>query len=307
MTRMSVLGALRKLDRHLRLWLTSLIFELRRTRREIVSPEQRPRGEPPIFVCGVHRSGTTLLRLILDSHSRIACPPESFFIEPLGAMLGDAKAMEGLLAMGFNEKHVLGRLRETASYFFEMYAAARGKARWADKTPSYVDCVDLIEALYGPDSRYLIIYRHGLDVACSIAGIGMRELDDVRDAPRPEKLVAAARHWSEQCVKLRRFQAAHAERCFELRYEELAREPEPLLRRLFAFLGEPFEAEVLRFHEQPHDNWLGLQDGKAANTRGFEPRIGTWRAEDPAALAAMLAEAGPMLEKLGYSADPGAA
>ena len=76
---------------------------------------------------GANRSGTTLLRLVLDSHSRIACPPESYFIRSLGHLLDDEKAMEGLLAMGFDEQHVVERLRETASYFLEMYAASHGK------------------------------------------------------------------------------------------------------------------------------------------------------------------------------------
>ena len=295
---------LRRLDAHLRLWLRTLIFELRRTRREIVAPDRRPRGEPPIFVLGVHRSGTTLVRLILDSHSRIACPPESFFVRAFGALLDDVKAMEGLRAMGFSREHVLARLRETASYFFEMYAAARGRPRWADKTPSYLNDLELIEEMFGPDCRYVVIHRHGLDVACSLAEVEIAELVEYHDATHEQRIAAGARYWAEQSGKLLAFQRAHAERCHELRYEELTRDPEPVLRRLFDFLGEPFEPGVLRFHEHPHDNWIGLQDAKAALTRGFRPHIDRWREEKPEILAVMRAEARAALEALGYESDP---
>ena len=299
-SRQSLLG---RLDRHLRLWVTSIIFELRRTRRVIVPPADGGPAEPPIFVLGVHRSGTTLVRLILDSHSRIACPPESFFLLPLGSLLSDAKAMEGLAAMGFSRDHVLQRLRETSSYFFEAYARSHHKPRWADKTPSYLDCLELLEELYGPDCRYVVIYRHGLDTACSIADVQIPELASVWGAPRHERLVAAARHWATQCGKLLAFQQAHTERCFELRYEALTTDPEPNLQRLFDFLGEPFEPQVLRFHEQPHDTWIGLQDGKAARSKGFEPRTGVWHAEAAESIRAMIDEAGPMLRRLGHETD----
>lgn len=299
-------GTLRRIDRSLRRWVVAIIAELRRTRRVIVSPEARPRGEAPIFVCGVHRSGTTLLRLVLDSHSHIACPPESFFIRSFASVLGDAKAMEGLRAMGFDRAHVIERLRDATSYFFEMYAAAAGKPRWADKTPSYVEHLDLIETLFGPECRYLILYRHGLDAARSIVETGIEELSEIFDAPREQQLVAAARYWADRCERLRRFQARFPDRCLELRYETLTREPERELRRVFEFLGEPFESAVLLFHEHPHDHWIGLQDRKAAESTGFEPRTGTWRDEDPAIIRAMLVEAGRMLETLGYSPDPDA-
>lgn len=297
------MGFLARLERTLRRWMTALVFELRRTRRVIVQPEQRPRGEPPIFLCGVHRSGTTLLRLIFDSHSRIACPPESFFVGPLASVLRDAKSMEGLLAMGFERPHVLERLRETAAYFFEMYAASRGKERWADKTPSYIDWLDEIDELFGPGCRYVMIYRHGLDAACSIATIDLPELAAYRDVQRDERLVPAARYWAAQCRKLRDFQQRHPERCIELRYESLCADPEPELRRVFEFVGERFEPELLRFHEQPHDHWVGLQDSKAAEAQGFRARSGTWRDEKPELVRAMLDEVGPMLRVLGYSPD----
>lgn len=291
---------LRRLDRHLRRWVTSIIYELRRTHRVIVMPEQRPTGEPPIFVIGVHRSGTTLLRLILDSHSRIACPPESFFIAPLAEILADSKAVEGLLAMGFSREHVLHQLRKTVSYFFEMYAASKSKPRWADKTPSYIDCLDFIEALYAPACRYVVIYRHGLDTACSIAGMKIREVEPYFEASGGDAHAAAARYWAEQCRRLIDFQSEHASRCFELRYEELTSDPEPRLRAMFEFLGERWEPEVLRYYDKPHDHWVGLQDGKTAETRGFSPRTGIWRDLPQDVVERMRQAAGAMLDRLGY-------
>jgi hypothetical protein len=247
------------------------------------------------------------LRLIVDSHSRIACPPESFFIAPLGELLNDEKALTGLEAMGFDREHVLARLRETASYFFEMYATSHGKPRWADKTPSYASCLDLIDALYGSECRYVFIYRHGLDVACSIPYSGIPELEPYVEACGGDRFAAAARYWAEQCQKMLDFQARRPALCHELRYDQLVRDPEPQLRRMFEFLDEPFEPEVLRFYEKPHDVWPGLEDRKAAGAKGFVPRIGVWRDQPDEVIESMLREAGPMLARLGYSSDEGAA
>lgn len=283
--------------------LKTTIDELRRTKRVIVTPESRPRGEAPFFLVGVHRSGTTLLRLLVDSHSRIACPPESFLLLPLSQVLADAKAVEGLKAMGFAEDHVVDRLREFASYFFETYAGIHGKLRWADKTPSYIDCLDFIDRLYGPACRYVLIYRHGLDAACSIARVGPRELMPHAEACGGDRFAGAARYWATQCGKMREFARRHPDRCLEVRYEELSRNPEEVMRRVFAFVGETFEPEVLRFHEKPHDRWIGLEDRKASQARGFEPNIGRYREEPPEVVRSMLREAGPMLETLGYSVE----
>ena len=97
-----------------------------------------------------------------------------------------------------------------------------------------------------------------------------------------------------------RFRDDHPDRCFQIKYEDLTRDPEPDLRRMFAFLGEPWEPRVLRFHQIPHDHWIGLQDGKAADSRGFEPRTGAWARQPQEALHRMIHEAGPMLRRLGY-------
>jgi protein-tyrosine sulfotransferase len=283
--------------------LKTTIDEVRRTKRVIVVPERRPTGETPFFIVGVHRSGTTLLRLIVDSHRRLTCPPESFFLLPLSALLSDPKSMEGLRAMGFDEQHVLARTREYASYFFEMYAASRGKARWADKTPSYIDCLDFLDAVYGPGCRYVLVFRHGLDSACSTAGVGPRELAPHVEACGGDLFAGAARYWATQCEKLLAFRDRHPERCFEVRYEALVDDPEPVLRRMFEFVGEEWDPEVMRFHEHPHDRWTGLEDRRASQTRGFSPNVGRYRAQPPEVIRAMVEQAGPMLTRLGYRVE----
>jgi len=284
----------------LRRTLRAVLDETQRTRREIVAPEARPRSERPIFVVGVHRSGTTLVRLLLDSHSRIACPPESFFLFPATRVLGDAKAMEGLLAMGFQPDHVRQRVREHVAYFFEMYAASHSKTRWADKTPAYVDCLDAIEALF-PDAQYVFVYRHGLDSARSIAHIpDIAEAEQHVAACGGDRYAGAARYWATQCGVMRAFSARHPGRVHELFYEKLVADPEAEVRKLLDFLGEAFEPAVLAFHEQPHDRWAGHQDIKAVASRGFEPNVGTWHGDPPERVRAMLEQAAERLRELGY-------
>lgn len=72
----------------------------------------------PIFVIGTFRSGTTSLRYILDSHSRISCPPESKFLEPLASLYNSEISMKAFRHMGYEELFVKRKIREFADAFF---------------------------------------------------------------------------------------------------------------------------------------------------------------------------------------------
>ena len=111
------------------------------------------------IVVGVPRSGTTLLRLILDAHPELAIPPETGFLPALAGpgAPGDARTFLELLVgyppeapgwadFGLDEGRLLeevGRLRpfsvaDAVRCFYRAYAARHGKDRWGDKTPGYL-------------------------------------------------------------------------------------------------------------------------------------------------------------------------
>ena len=89
--------------------MASLKEALRRMYHELVHRRSRVRistpadtsgqGPPPIFVLGVYGSGTTLLRYVLDSHSRICCPPESDFLSPLARLAADERSLQASLRL----------------------------------------------------------------------------------------------------------------------------------------------------------------------------------------------------------------
>ena len=260
---------------------------------------------PPGFVVGVYRSGTTLLRFVLDSHPNIAVPPETNFLVGVAALLSDEWYRKGLAGVGVDEVGLNARLRDFAGGIFDAYALAKGKRRWFDKTPSYVDILDRIDALFGPECRYIMLYRHGLDVATSMTrmqggdvsrGPGKRY---VHLYPASARLCNAA-FWADQCEKMLSFEAAHPGQCVRLLYEDLSTEPARHLPPMFAFLGEPWDPAVLRFAETPHD--YGLQDYKVLETKRFEPNIGTWKDWPPEEIERAREIVSPVLAKLGYRA-----
>jgi protein-tyrosine sulfotransferase len=295
------MGFLRRLGRALRLWTSSIAAEMRRTRRVILVPETVAATERPIFITGVGGSGTILVRRILAAHSRIACPPESFFITPLNEIFRDEKAIEGLAAMGFTKEHVLQRLRQTVSYFFETYATAQGKPRWADETTSYIDCLDLIDGLYRGTGQFVFVYRHGLEVACSLGSMQVPAVEPYLDSCDGDWFVASARYWVVQCEKMLTFQSQHSSQCLELRYEELTRDPEVQAQRILEFLEEPWEEQLLEFDQIGRDDRIGLEGGRGADAESLGPRIATWKEQAQERMDRMLQQATPMLETLGYS------
>lgn len=258
---------------------------------------------PPGFLIGVYRSGTTLLRFVLDSHPHIAVPPESNFLNGVASLWKDEWFRKGFQGVGVDETELTRRLRDFAGAILDDYALARGKRRWFDKTPSYTDQLELLDALFGAECRYILLYRHGLDVATSMTRMQGGEVKNgpgKRYAHRyASTRVCNAAYWAEQCERMLAFGAAHPEQCFSLRYEDYTRDPERFLPPLFEFLGEPWDPAVLRFAEHAHDP--GLQDSKVLETSDFRPNVGTWSdwpQEDLAMARELLA---PTLAKLGYS------
>lgn len=260
----------------------------------------------PIFIVGCQRSGTSLLRRILDSHSSIACPPESQFILPLIEILRGNSASErhkyltGLASMGYGRSEVEKSLGRFVSSFFDGYAASQGKRRWADKSPSYVDCLPELLAMFGLHARFVLIIRHGMDVAFSLSA-AHRDYPAIRNHvadARGNVAIGAARFWSEQNEKIGKFRTANPDACFQLRYEQLTTDPAGSLVPMFAFLGEPWEPDVIDYQRYPHH--AGFEDPEVRRRPRIEPNSGRYLVWPAHVQAAVKEECEPTLSRLGY-------
>jgi len=257
----------------------------------------------PGFLIGAYRSGTTLLRYVLDSHSKIAVPPETNFLYPLADLWRSEWVKNGVQGAGIDENALLDRLRGLAAGVLDDYATAKGKSRWIDKTPAYTDILDFLDAMFGDRCRYIMLYRHGLDVANSLAimyeknvlGGHAKQYADASDQP---PRLSFDRYWAEQCEKMMTFESTHPSQCHRIYYEQYAKEPERYLSPLFDFLGEPWEPEVLNFNKKQHD--FGLQDDKILEAGGFKPSTGNYREWNEEEIAAAKEVTADTMIKLGY-------
>jgi len=272
----------------------------RSTVRVIHAEEAPTLAYPPIFLIGAYRSGTTLFRYVVDSHSEIGCPPETDFLIPLSALITNEKYLRGFQGMGFGRQLVLQKLRETCAYFYGNYIASRSKIRWADKSPGYFDHLEFILELF-PQAQFVMIYRHGLDQVHSFTRNGTFQheaLDDYCDQDEDLR-IGATRYWCRVVEVMSTFEDAYPEICMSARYEDLCYHPESELKRLFAFLNVSWEPAVMEFYKFPHD--VGKEAGRVASTRGFSISAGNYQRWPDHILKVCYETAKPHLERLGYS------
>jgi hypothetical protein len=215
-------------------------------------------GREGIVVLGIPRSGTTLVRRLLDAHPSISCPGETFlfsscarFIEADQVKSGlDIGCVSLLQQMGFPEEDVLRRLREFAFAFHREHLVRTGKRRWAEKSVMDVFHLEAIERLLGDHVAFVVVERHGLDVVASLiemtekSGGPLTELHSYLQRYR-RWAEAYARLWAELTTDLRDF-AERRENVILLQYERLIADPDAELERLFAFLGEEHDLGLVR-------------------------------------------------------------
>ncbi len=225
-----------------------------------------PASWSPFFIVGFQRSGTTLLRLMLDSHSRVAVPLDT---TGLWARYEDRRAEFGDLATPADRRRMVEallreeriRLWETeldaaevaslaeeaggdyaaiVAAFHRAYAAARGKDLWGSKDPGDMLRIDRIHGWF-PDARFVHLVRDGRD-AC----LSQREQTFGHD-----DVLACAVDWRQQVWWVRRMGGLlGAGRYHELRYEDLVGDPEGELRALCRFLDLEFDPAMLAYHRR---------------------------------------------------------
>ena len=247
----------------------------------------------PIFIVGSPRSGTTLMRLVINAHPEIVCGPETHILEDMrGALEARWKPLE---RYGFPKEYWHGRIRDFFVGFKEDHARARGKRRWADKTPRYVRMLPFIDELF-PDAQVIHVIRDGRDVVASV-----RRIWGYRRAMK-----AAMGGWRDQVVAGREYGARlPSDRYHEVRYEDLALRPEETLRPLFAFLGEEWDPVVLSYDKTPRDGSRRqrelLEQRREGESAFFKSSVGAGgRKLDPILAATIRRTSQPLLRELGY-------
>lgn len=212
---------------------------------------------PAPIVVGVGRSGTTLLRLMLDAHPELAIPSETHF---LAGMLnhppegGEAFVATLIAAHTWNDFHLNPRelselvaakgqfdLAEAVRTFYLMYADRFGKTRWGDKSPPYVRHMEPLFRLL-PEARFVHMIRDGRDVALSYRGKWF--------GPARMGIEAAAVFWKETILGARAVGARLPAGTYtETRFEDLLAWPQTSLRRICGVLDLPWDATMLDYHE----------------------------------------------------------
>jgi hypothetical protein len=287
-------------------------------------------ARPPVpFIVGVGRSGTTMLRLMLDAHPQLTIPPETHFvpelIEAIDGGAGPERAVEVMQSvrqwgdLQMDAAEVLERLRSIDEWnagnalraFYAIYAERQGKPRFGEKTPAYVRKMRLIERAM-PEARFIHVIRDGRDVALSR---WKRTLGEGKRAPAGQ----VGEGWQRRIRRAQK-QGERLAHYLELRYEDLVTDTEPNLRRICEFIELEWDPVILRYYERAADRMAEMaRDLPAAEgkpTRPGEERMEAhamtqkppdpsamyrWKERmDPADVVAFDEAAGELLAELGY-------
>ena len=261
-----------------------------------------------VIVLGVSRSGTTLLKAMLDAHSQLAIPSESYFVPQLwdrhgerpnrDALLADLSRLERIRQWGVDLDDVARRLpgeptfAEAIDAIYGSYAGSQGKPRYGDKTPLYMQRLDVLPRAF-PDARYVHIVRDGRDAALSMAAMRRKPRFNLS---RPRGIGDFACAWQREVRDAQRFGRTHP--YLELRYEDLVAEPEARLREVCGFLALDFEPAMLEYHRR-EDPALYADHPRLAQPPVRDAR--SWRKEMRGEDAELFeAIAGDLLSELGY-------
>ncbi|KAG7263882.1 hypothetical protein CRUP_034221 [Coryphaenoides rupestris] len=267
-------------------------------------PHLFPEDTPLIFIGGFPRSGTTLMRAMLDAHSAVRCGEETRVIPRLLAMRATwSRSVKERIRL--DEAGVTDQVLDSAvrAFLLEVILGhGEAAARLCNKDPFSLKSLSYLARIF-PKAKFVLMLRDGRATVHSMISrkvtISGFDLSSYRDCLT--KWSAATETMFSQC------QGASEGRCLPLSYEQLVLRPEEEMRRLLDFLELPWDRAVLH-----HQDLIGKAGGislskverstdqvmKPVNTDALDK----WVGHIPADVLRDMADIAPMLQRLGY--DP---
>lgn len=285
-----------------------------------------------VFILANPRSGSSLLRIMLNSHTRIVAPPEAGFLQwwhdkykewsldwnyddKIEEYIADLQSSRKIETWGLNfdeVKNVIA-MRGPATYgdltasIYLSYAKSKSKQPRVivDKNNYYIFHLSTLAEVW-PDAKYILLVRDGRDVACSYKALADLQSNSPYRPKLPVGIVDIANEWKVNNERiLSFFESLPSAFHYTLRYEDLILSTEEELTRLCDFLGVTFEASMLSFHisnRLNEDEPKSTLDWKRMTLQEPDPgNIGKYRNElDAVEIEEFNTVASAILGKFGY-------
>ncbi|WP_374119105.1 sulfotransferase family protein [Streptomyces odontomachi] len=228
-----------------------------------VAPRAPRLVESPVFVLSCVRSGSTLLRVVLNSHSRIRAPHE-MHLRTLHVHLSRGFTAEAMRELALDKEELEHVLWDR---LLHLELTRSGKELIVDKTPPNTLIWPRLHRCW-PHARYIVLLRH--------PGAVVTSLTHRRADPDPAGIRAEVLEYSEKLEEARRALDAHV-----VRYEDLTAEPARTTRDLCDYLGVPWEPGMLDYGSTDHGafrpqlgDWSDdIKSGRIHSARGADPGV----------------------------------
>ncbi len=300
--------------------------ELQQVEPDRLAVGQGSRANPYVFLVGTPRSGTTMLKRMINAHPLIAITRETHWIpdhfEKQNGVDAQGRITAGIVdaLYGYHRFEQLKldreRLEEMIAHkphmtyaalvtlIFDLYGLRKHKPLVGDKTPCYVSKLPLLHALW-PQAKFIHLIRDGRDVCLSMLNWRMAHKDVGRFSTWERDPIVTTALWWKALVGIGRQQglALGSNQYLEVTYDSLVEKSEAECRRFAQFLN-------VDYHDSMHNYYLGRTqsaENMSANAAWLPPTPGmrNWRTEMfPEDVAKFEAAAGNLLEDLGFDLSP---
>ena len=237
------------------------------------------------FIIGNPRSGTTLLRLMLNKHSNITVPPEAGFLVWLHKDFSDFTFSDSNVKVFMDslnktlkienwnlDFHVLEnyikeqkpsdypQLIDCVYRFYSIFNLKKNVQIFGDKNNFYLNEIDLLHRLY-PEAKFIHIIRDGRSVAVSYKELNQKSIDSKYAPKLPNDMESIAEEWVQNIEKIEAsFSAINDDLHHTIKFEELIEKPEDILRDICVFLEIDYDEEMLNYFRTTQNDGLEPDD-----------------------------------------------
>lgn len=242
----------------------------------------------PVFILGNPRSGTSLLRIILDSHNDIVSPPEGGFAQWLygkynnwkwsvndkkiiSRFADDVLQTKKFETWGVSKKEILERIEhnqptnygDLVACVYLAYGTGNEKVI-VDKNNYYINYLNTIHKIW-PNAKYIHMIRDGRDVACSYMDVNGLKTDSKYKPQLPANIKDIAQEWYTNNWKIQNF--CNDKNSFLVKYESLITSPSTVSASICKWLDISYQESMLDYHKNKIKEPVETLDWKIKTTK----------------------------------------